>query len=383
MTVIAYQLTGSPFSVALVLIFRRVPEFIFGFVSGYVVDHYNKKKILVLCNILLGFIVLPLIWVVDKNDIWIIAVVYFSLGSVVSFFNAAVKASVPYLIEEKNRLECNSFLNSSKLMVMIFAAALGGLLMPIIGVKALIIVDSLTYFGAVIFIIALQYSKTNGEESKTDELFYQRVFAGAREVLSKKVLRKMFIYNQISAVSTCSLGIIITVYPIKLYQMGEFGVGLFNSLYGLASVIGSVLVARYIVKRKEVMQDMVFFLILLSGIFLVLMSLVTHPVLGVIFFLCSAVFYLCFYLTQENIMVEHCRKENLGRAFSFDLAAMMLLFTICNFGYGKLPSMLSVSSMGLIAGGIMIVFPLIYEGMLYVFKAPQLSPEVMDKREEI
>jgi MFS family permease len=68
--------TSSPMSLATVLILGAIPEIILGMFGGIIADRYNKKKILIIGDLIRVFVLSVVVTIIFLNDIQI-RMIYF------------------------------------------------------------------------------------------------------------------------------------------------------------------------------------------------------------------------------------------------------------------------------------------------------------------
>src|SRR3954462_7528159 len=80
-----YTLTGSALATTVMFAAGTVPSIVFGTVAGVYVDRWDRKRTLVLGNLLLAVSLLPLLAVRDASQIWIVYIVEFVSSTLVQF----------------------------------------------------------------------------------------------------------------------------------------------------------------------------------------------------------------------------------------------------------------------------------------------------------
>ena len=135
--ILIFSLTDSAFAVGAVLMVTAIPTLVFGLFAGVFVDRFDKKKILLLANLLRGFIVLgiPLAFTLSEQGVisedLAIASLYalvFISASVRQFFDPAWEAVLPEIASEEELTQANSFLAVSSFGSTAVGFALAGLL---------------------------------------------------------------------------------------------------------------------------------------------------------------------------------------------------------------------------------------------------------------
>ena len=107
-----------------------IPSVLFGVVAGVLVDHWDKRRVLVVSNalravLMLGFVGLDR-WVDAPTVTWLLALfaLSFVFSTVTQFFAPAETAMIPALVHQRRLLEANSFFH-----ITFVASQLGGLVL--------------------------------------------------------------------------------------------------------------------------------------------------------------------------------------------------------------------------------------------------------------
>ncbi|HLH22605.1 MAG TPA: MFS transporter [Chloroflexota bacterium] len=84
-----------------------VPSVLFGVVAGVLVDHWEKRRVLVICNLLRALLMLGFV----AFDQWVVAlfVLSFTFSTVTQFFAPAETSLIPALVPQRRLLQANSF----------------------------------------------------------------------------------------------------------------------------------------------------------------------------------------------------------------------------------------------------------------------------------
>lgn len=145
-----YRLTGSTAAVSLMLFSVYLPSVVFGLVAGVLVDITDRKKIIMVINLLLAICFLSLILL--KGSFPAILAVVFLVNSLVQFYVPAESSAIPLICSRKQLLTANSLFS-----ITLFGSFLGGfgIAGPLINFFGINFVFA---FGAVLLLIAFLLS---------------------------------------------------------------------------------------------------------------------------------------------------------------------------------------------------------------------------------
>src|SRR5919199_1525059 len=106
--VYVYQSTGSTLATGAMLAARVVPRILLGSVAGVFVDRWDRRRTLVVANLLLAFGLLPLLAVDAVDRLWIVYLVAFAQATTAQFVLPAEGALLPRLLPESELVPANA-----------------------------------------------------------------------------------------------------------------------------------------------------------------------------------------------------------------------------------------------------------------------------------
>jgi MFS family permease len=102
-----YEVTNSPFAVALTFFMGTIPNLVFSPIAGAYVDRWDKKQVLVVSDILRAALAL-LVPVAVLINVWLAYPLVFLITTVSIFFRPARVAILPRLVPKRDLLSANS-----------------------------------------------------------------------------------------------------------------------------------------------------------------------------------------------------------------------------------------------------------------------------------
>ena len=128
-----YKLTDSNFAVSALLLAVYLPSFLLGLVAGVLVDLTDKRKIILIIDLLLALSFLVFIFV--KDVYWLILLNTFFINSLAQFFMPSESSSIPMLVPKKQLFLANSMFSLTLYGSLMLGFTIGG---PISRLKKLI-----------------------------------------------------------------------------------------------------------------------------------------------------------------------------------------------------------------------------------------------------
>src|SRR5205085_232560 len=143
--VYVYTQTGSALATSLTLITGFIPGLLFGPLAGVLVDRWDRKWTLIISNLLLAIGLLPLLAVHSKASLWIVYLVLFFESTIEQVVLPAENALLPSLVHEDLLVSANALISVSTNTSRLAGAALGGLLLGLLGLGGVTLLDALSF----------------------------------------------------------------------------------------------------------------------------------------------------------------------------------------------------------------------------------------------
>lgn len=158
-----FQLTGSNTAVAALLFALYLPSVIFGLFAGVLVDVTDRKKIILIINILLALCFFSLIFL--KGYYGAILIITFLINTLGQFYAPAEASAIPLVVKKQQLMTANSIFTATLFATFLIGFGLAGPLINHLGIDMLFAVGGglLT----VAFLLALKFpsitNKSNWE----------------------------------------------------------------------------------------------------------------------------------------------------------------------------------------------------------------------------
>ncbi len=143
-----YQLTGSALATSGMAVARLLPALLLGSVAGVFVDRSDRKRTMIIANLLLALTLLSLLAVRSGEWIWVVYAVGTTQSIVGQFFRPAENALLPRLVDDAHLLTANSLNALNNNLARLLGPALGGSAMAQFGLSAVILIDAVSFLFA-------------------------------------------------------------------------------------------------------------------------------------------------------------------------------------------------------------------------------------------
>jgi MFS family permease len=152
-----YQQTGSTLATATMVVAKIAPSVLLSSFVGVYVDRWNRKRILVVSNLLQMITVSFLILLGSGTSLWIAYLVALVQSTIGTFADPAENALLPRLVDQQHLLTANALNSLNNNLARLVGPPLGGALLAMFGLHIIVIVDALSFGGAaaLVALIAL------------------------------------------------------------------------------------------------------------------------------------------------------------------------------------------------------------------------------------
>ena len=232
-----YQLTGSPVLLGLNGIFRAVPAISLGVISGTFADRYDRRKLMLWCEVASGLLALGL-GVLDHSgriEPWHIYMFTFLNASVGSFDGPARQALFPNLVPRAvlpNAVALNSLLWKGSALVGPFLA---GVAISWMGTAGAFYANAATY---VVVVCAILMMRVIPQGNFKPRSLLSETTEGISYIVSRPVVLGVMVMEAVASVFGLN-HTMLTIFASDVLRVGAHGFGLLQSARGLGAVIGS------------------------------------------------------------------------------------------------------------------------------------------------
>src|SRR5580693_2249868 len=161
-----YAVTGSTLASALTMASSFAPQVLLGAVAGVFADRWDRKRTMIVADLLLAAGLLPLLLVRDAAQVWIVFAVMFAEGAIQQFFSPAEQAMVPRLVPDTELVAANAVSGQVSNVARLAGSALGGILAAAGGIIAVAVVDAGSFVApAALLVFVRARGRTGGPGS--------------------------------------------------------------------------------------------------------------------------------------------------------------------------------------------------------------------------
>ena len=316
-----YERTGSAFASGVVLTAMFLP-LLFASVAGVFVDRWDRRRTLVVSNLVSALAALPMLLASSGGFLWIVYASVFAVSSVGLFTFSAENALLPSLVGRDQLIAANSLNSLNDNLARIVGPAIGGALVAYSGLLGVVIFDAVT-FAIAAGLISLIRADAAPEEDR-DEVgasgserpllaVWKEWLAGLKLVTGTRVILILFVVVAVAMLADSILSALLAPFVGDVLDSESTVFGLILTLRGVGGIVGGV-VAAYLSRWLPPERMLGWSLVLIGLIMLVYVNM---PLTALVLTLAAVmgVVAVCWLASQQTLLQTNVEDRYLGRAF--------------------------------------------------------------------
>jgi MFS family permease len=247
------QLTGSTLATSAMFVAELIPQILFGSVAGVFVDRWDRKRTMVIANLVLTFAILPLALVRSADDVWIAYLVAFTESLVARFLRPAEGAMLPRLVDKTDLVAANALASFASNASRLVGPTIGGVIAGIYGLTAVAGFDSATFAVAAALVSLV---RTSGAPERSDaqdmssvaagrfRAFWREWLDGVALVMRSRTIRVLFVLAALASLGEGMMSVIFVVWVNRVIGGTALELGWFMTAQAVGGLIGGIFVAH-------------------------------------------------------------------------------------------------------------------------------------------
>ena len=150
-------LTGSGLAVGALFVVRMLAPFAVSPLAGVLADRQDRRRLLILCDLARGVVVLGFLLVRSPDTIWLLYTLTAVQLAISGIFYPARNAILPDVVSEAELGAANALSGATWSVMLAVGAALGGLVAGLWGIYPSFVIDSASFFVSAFFIARVAY----------------------------------------------------------------------------------------------------------------------------------------------------------------------------------------------------------------------------------
>ncbi|MFN3705718.1 MAG: MFS transporter [Thermoflexales bacterium] len=333
------ELTGTPASASLILVAQLLPSAVAGlFISGVLADRFNRKHLMVICDLVRALIALSYLLVRAPDRVWLAYAATAGLSLVSAFFLPASSASTPNLVAADELPTANALMQSTFASTLFVGSFVGGVIAQFLGRDAAFALNALS-FAISAHLIWRAKGDFNRDESRqwvAGEKAWRVLVEGFRYVRDSIVARTYLTAKLGWAVTFGAISL-YSAFSLQVYRLGDVGTSWLYTARGLGAFCGPLVVSTlFPLTHLRVLRLAVRVGLVVNALGYIAFALSEHIWQGVLGVFGAHLGAACVW-TFSNVMLQSSTPDHVrGRVMSLDNVAFSLTYSLATLAAGAL-----------------------------------------------
>jgi len=311
--ILVFRETHSAAAVGLMFVATAVPTLIVGLIAGVFVDRYDRRKIMVIADLLRAVIVVSIPFLIHINIVLLYVAV--ALVSTISqFFNPANDALLPEVASDEELAAANSWIMISSFGSTSIGFALSGLLATAFSIEWAFYLDGLTFLFSAALIVLIKVGKIETQEETSVGVVVANLKEGIATLFGTPILRNLLATGIPVYFSFGLWNVLLLPFAINALHATEFEYGLQEGFTSVGFVVGSLMMARFADRFRE--GSWIVVATIAMGLIGVLYGLSTSIVVAILLVTASGFFNAPSSISRRVLLQRSTPRDLRGRVFS-------------------------------------------------------------------
>lgn len=240
-----YRWWESNLGVSLANLSFAIPAFLFSAIFGVFVDHYRKKRILILTHLGRGILVLFLILFVEFNSsFWPLFMTCFFIFTIAQMFAPAETSIIPELVTKKNLVLANGLFMGTWMGATVFGFAVATPITEFFSLNMNYVVISVCYFIAAFLAMGIKSNVSLTKKTKRVRNVFRDLWQGLKYLRVHLVLQIVFFQLFFGITLLACIAVLGLDYVETVLNLPHEKFGILVSFAGIGMLLGILLLEQ-------------------------------------------------------------------------------------------------------------------------------------------
>lgn len=317
--------SDSEFLLGLMIVVKMMSLAVFSPIAGYLTDRYDRRWIMIGCDLARAVIVLGLLLVRDADHLWLAYVLTSAQMMLSALFEPAKTSSIPNVTTPGQLVSANILSAASWSIIFTTGMALGGLATGAVGTDAVFLLNSASYLASGWFIwrATVPQTRLDEHEMRRTRNPLTGMAEGFRFLFAQRQILRPALAKGTFTVCSGALVYLLILVAEDVLMMGSIGLGLLYAARGLGTGIGPVIGRRLFRSESSWILAMGLAMIVCGSFYLLLGRTSSLPLM-LLFVLVAHAASGVNWVTSTVLLQRRTPDTFRGRVFSSE----WLLFTL-------------------------------------------------------
>lgn len=242
-----YQMTGSTLALGLTAIANAIPRLVLGSIAGVFVDRWDRRRTMLIADLLLGLVLLPMLLVTSAERLWLLIVALMIESSIFQFYRPAEGALLPRLVPPDELVAANALNGLNTNMARLVGPAIGAVLVSVGGIGGVVLFDAGSFFlaGLVLLWVRVDARPVAAAGARDVASVGREWLAGLELVRTQLTPRVIFIFLAITGLGEGIMGALFVAFARQVLHGDELAYAWLISAQAVGGLVGGLTLGRF------------------------------------------------------------------------------------------------------------------------------------------
>jgi hypothetical protein len=247
---IVLELTGSPWSAALVVICSQIPPLLISIPVGRWIEQKPKRRVAMFSELIciVTLVLLVICVSLDILNVWVLAFSLGIIGATNVFFKISFGVIVPQIVGRSQLVKAHSYLEGADAVGTLFGPVLAGTILAAYGIATTLSVEGLTYLISftALALISIKERKEDHDQFRKAIPIQKKVsvFSDVKYLFANRYQIFVSVNQVILSFTTISVNLSVIFYSNQILFLNEWETGLILTGAGAGNLLGVFLLSK-------------------------------------------------------------------------------------------------------------------------------------------
>lgn len=242
----------SEFLLGLIIVVKMLSLASFSPFAGYITDRFNRRRLMIFCDLSRGLLMLGLLFVDSYATLWLAYVLTALQMMLSAIFEPAKTSSIPNVTTEEELVDANVLSAASWSIIFTLGMGIGGLATAGLGTDLVFVLDAISYAVSAWFIYRalIPQKEMSAEELERTKNPLTGIMEGFRYLFSQPQIMRPTLAKGCFTMFLGALTYMLILVSEDVLMMGSVGLGLLYAARGVGTGVGPV-VGRRVFQNED------------------------------------------------------------------------------------------------------------------------------------
>jgi len=335
------DLTGSATAVAWMMIVQFLPVAIVGPIAGVVVDRVDRRRLMIITDLLRGVLILLLLLIRRPDQVWIAYVVMAFIVGAQAFFEPARTATIPNITSPEELLPANALSSATWSAMLALGASIGGLVTAVAGRNVAFAINAASFFASAFFIARTHYDSTPAAGPRPTGIL---ALTGVTDLIEG--MRYVRQRSHVAALMLVKAGwglaggvlLLLTIFGQRVFPLGggsAAGIGVLYGARGIGAGLGPIALRWILGQEPRRLRRSIGPAYFMVGVFYIALAGAPTLWIAALCVLCAHVGGSILWVFSTVLLQLEVPDRFRGRVFAAELALVTLMSSASSYWTGR------------------------------------------------